>query len=216
MTGFCNYAEPNISGEELYASFDEKFDGYAFSGRSREWTSPYNNQKITEDKDLICAGERALVSPKPSDCDLTILDHKADNIGDGVRIGDILKAIWICDDTCNEGVPMHHEDSRRDLVTIIPETLSDGRVVGETWRGSNRGRFVMLDGLTTSEIKLLVARSGKAAQSHGCSILVKSDCAAHEDDASNEEQRNLYHNAWKLLSTGKYWSYDEALHDLMS
>ena len=218
LTGFCNYADPNISGKELYASFDEKFDGFAFSGHSREWGPPYYNSKTDGDRDLISNGERALVSRTESGCDLTTLDHEADHIGNGVRIGDILKAIWISDDSGDDSVPMHYKDSMRDPVTVSPENSfnSDKRVVGETLHGSNRGRFVMLDGLTSKEIKLLVFLSGKAAHTHGCLILVKSDCAADEDDANNEEQRNLQYNAWRLLSTGKYWSYDEALLDLIS
>lgn len=205
LTGFCNYANPSISGEELKASFDSKFDGSAFSGQRKFWTTASSDGQTEKDR-VIAKG-----SHEEAGYDRSPAEHMREHIGDGVRIGDILKAIWIFDDTDGS-----RYDSSSTAVISMGISLqssfnSDQNMIGIAGVEKRRGRFVTLDGLNSEEIKKLVALSGKDAQTYGCSILVKSDNRADEDDESNEEQRNIPRIAWKLLSTGKYWSYDDAL-----
>ena len=204
LTGFCNYAEKDTSTEAFKSSYKIEFDGSAAGGTRSVW----------EDKKIIERNTEINFQniKENNDRNIEISEvAKVENIMGGIRIGDILRAVWVDDD----------DDSGSG--SKEPNSNSD-----------RRGRFVMLDGLSSDEIKKLLAStrnhilpgiSGSQTSkpgdqtpgdrapspSRGCRVLVESDNSEEDDNVDNEEQRNIPRIASRLLSTGNYWSYDEIL-----
>lgn len=189
------------------ASYDPLYDGFAalgMSGRNANDIST-NSRSAFE------------VSDFAPDSDAEISGHSDGlgmiDTGSGVRTGDLLKGIWVyhSDLTSPEQIAAF-----RTLKTVEwPKNHSEGtHCVGselETDVESQSGVYVLTDGLSTEEVMEVVGFSRGSCRACACSVLVHRDNEADEESPRNEVQRNFPRIASRLLSTGKYWSYDECL-----
>jgi hypothetical protein len=129
LTGFCNYKNKNTDHEVFMSSYDPYYDGSAASGKQQQQQQRHFSSNRRSDE----GGETRIVS----DCgqvdeelngSVSVLELNRS----GIRIGDILKAIWIPDiDPRSSGAIQIKGNS-----FIVLEDESAGR--GES-RGEDRG-----------------------------------------------------------------------------
>jgi hypothetical protein len=211
LTGFCNYVEPDFSHQKFMASYDPLYDGSAASG------------KRGRNADDISTNSRSAFEIGDSDSDSDVeTSGSSDGLGTtetdtGIRTGDLLKGIWV-----------YHSDltSLQQIETLTTLKTYEGSDPNRSREGtqsvdgqqesmleskSESGVYVLTDGLSTKEIMKVVGFSRGSSRARACSVLVKRDDEADEESPRNEVQRNFPRIAPGLLSTGKYWSYDECL-----
>ena len=209
LTGFCNYVDPDVSHQNFMASYDRLYDGSAASGKKGRHTDTSFSAESTstsEGSDLDFTGQ---MSEPSSSVKLAETDS-------GIRTGDLLKGIWV---NYNDLASL---EQIKDFSTfkvdkrLYPEDSSGIRnSVGDQESGSlsanESGVYILTDGLSTEEIKKVVGFSRSSHRTMASSVLIQRDNQAEEETPLNEVQRNFPRTAQGLLSTGKYWSYDECL-----
>ena len=226
LTGFCNYFDPKTKSAWFRETYDEKYDGSA-AGAARIRTLGGVHEGATE---------RAYQRAMGADLENARRERNEDRgDGDGLRIGDILRAVWVYDD--DQPSPLHSSPSSSvssvssEGVVLESDAVSDlGDASSVTDSRGDRtrlgtfvemdpvtpvglgGRFVRLDGLSCIEKQKVVAHLG-ASISRPCHVLVSSDNAEEEDNEDNEAQRNIPRIASKLLSTAGFWSFDEEMEE---
>ena len=154
-------------------NYDSGYDGSAASGKEKKYSA-----------------ENRMVTKESQSGELTI--KKIDEDDHGVRVGDVLKGMWVYRNSSNSSVQ---------------QTVQ--QISGELSGTSYGGEYVMFDGMCTDSVKNIIASTRENSMTRDCIVLVERDNGVEEDNSSNEEQRNIPRIASKLLSTGKYWSFDE-------
>ena len=157
------------------ANYDPNYDGSAAMGREKQYRA--------EDEIIIEESEAGEVE----------INETYQN-NHGVRVGDILKGIWVYGNSSDSS---------------DPKTVQ--RVSGELYGTSNQGEYVLFDGMCTDTVKNIIASTRENSMTRDCIVLVERDSGVEEDNSFNEEQRNIPRIASRLLSTGNYWSFDEII-----
>jgi hypothetical protein len=239
LTGFCNYKNKNTDHEVFMSSYDPYYDGSAASGKQQQQQQQRHfssNRRSDEGGDIRIVSDSGLVDEELNGSGSALEVNRS-----GIRIGDILKAIWIPDidprssdriqikgnsflvleDKIDSRGESRGEDRGTETVgaEIDKSKLSgvltaDNQAIRPGAEDEERnGRYVYVEGLSEEEVKALVARSGVASESIPCTctVLVQRDDVTMEESSLNEEQRNIPRIASNLLSIGKYWSFDEVL-----
>jgi hypothetical protein len=211
LTGFCNYVEPDFSHQNFMASYDPLYDGSAASGKRGRNANDFS----TNSRSALDIGD----SDSDSDVETS---GSSDGLGTtetdtGIRTGDLLKGIWVyhSDLTSLEQIETFttlktYEGSDPNRSTEGTQSV-DGQHESKLEAESESGVYVLTDGLSTKEIMKVVGFSRGSYRARACSVLVRRDNEAEEESPRNEVQRNFPRIAPGLLSTGKYWSYDECL-----
>lgn len=189
------------------ASYDPQYDGFAALGKRGRSTNDVSSNSMSA---LEATDADADDETSKSPDGLSMMD-----IDSGVRTGDLLKGIWVYHSDITSPEQVEAFTTLKTVEGSGPvgareETHYDG---GESKSEleSGSGVYVLTDGLSTEEIMKVVGFSRHSYKSRVCSVLVQRDDEAEEESPRNEVQRNFPRMAPGLLSTGKYWSYDECL-----
>jgi hypothetical protein len=122
LTGFCNYRNKNTDHEVFMSSYDPYYDGSAASGKQQQQRHFSSNRRSDEEEETRIVGGSGQGG---SGSALEV--HRS-----GIRIGDILKAVWIPDIDPRSSGPMQIKGNS----FLVLENESDSR--GDS-RGENRG-----------------------------------------------------------------------------
>ena len=126
LTGFCNYKDKNTDHEVFMSSYDPYYDGSAASGKQQQQQQRhFSGNKCSEEGGDTRIG---------SDCGQ--VDEELNGSGSalevnrsGIRIGDILKAIWVPDIDPRSSGPI--ETKGNNLLVLENESQSRGESRGE-------------------------------------------------------------------------------------
>jgi hypothetical protein len=193
------------------ASYDPLYDGSAASG-----TRGKNANDIsTNSRSAFEIGD----SDSHSDVETSGSTNElgTTEIDTGIRTGDLLKGIWVYHSDLTSSEQIEAFTSFKTYEGLNPNGSREGKhcVGGQPESKfeskSESGAYVLTDGLSTKEIMKVIGFSRGSYRARACSVIVKRDDEAEEESPRNEVQRNFPRIAPGLLSTGKYWSYDECL-----
>ena len=246
LTGFCNYKNTNTDHDVFMSSYDPYYDGFAASDHQLQRSAcSVKSSSKKEQNEVMERFEHFTEKSSYDAFDANKCGIRTGDILKAIWIPDVYPGssnrfkiqetefVERVDESCfgmesregDRGIVIAGgemtEHEIRDTPTVdsqaIRQDFKEGTVdIIDVDHEGRYGRYAYLDGLSEEEIKSLVALSGMASESVTCSVLVQRDDGTIEESSLNEEQRNIPRVASYLLSTGKYWSFDEVLESINS